>query len=153
MTKEEGQETAPSISADKILLDADALNQLLSQLFPHGTAHRRGIVTEVVAGLVTMELEPNEKMLRPGGLVSGPTLMAFADVAAYALVLAHNGPQPMAVTTGLNYQFLRPCKPATLHAKAELLRLGRKLAVMDIRIFSGDDPRPVGQAAVTYAMP
>lgn len=153
MTKKEGQQAAPSISADKILLDADALNRLLSELFPHGTAHRRGIVTEAVAGHVTMALEADEKMLRPGGLVSGPTLMAFADVAAYALVLAHIGPQPMAVTTALNYQFLRPCLPAKLQAKAELLRLGRKLAVMDIRIYSGDDPRPVGQAAVTYAMP
>lgn len=153
MTDREGQATASSISADNILLDADALNRLLSELFPHGTAHRRGIVTEVVAGQVTMALECDEKMLRPGGVVSGPTQMAFADVAAYALVLAHIGPQPMAVTTGLNYQFLRPCQPATLCARAELLRLGRKLAVMDVRIYSGDDVRPVGQASVTYAMP
>lgn len=152
MTKAEGQNAAP-YSADQILLDAEALNRFLAELFPHATAHRRGVVTEAKPGFVAMKMDVNEKALRPGGLVSGPTQMGFADVAAFALVLAHIGFQPMAVTTGLNYQFLRPCLPDRLRATAELLRLGRKLAVIDVRLYSGDDVRPVGQAAVTYAMP
>ena len=91
--------------------------------------------------------------LRPGGLISGPTQMGFADMAAYALVLAHIGPVAMAVTSALNYQFLRPCRPGPLFADAHMLRLGRRLAVMDVRIWTDDADKPVGQANVTYAIP
>lgn len=74
-------------------------------------------------------------------------------MAAYALVLAHIGPVAMAVTSALHYQFLRPCLPNLLTAKGELMRLGKRIAVMDVRIFSGDDLRAVGHASVTYAIP
>src|SRR3546814_6280317 len=79
--------------------------------------------------------------------------MGFADMAAYALVLAHIGPVAMAVTSALNYQFLRPCRPGPLFADAFMLRLGKRLAVMDVRIWTDDADRPVGQANVTYAIP
>ncbi|WP_260583848.1 PaaI family thioesterase [Sphingopyxis sp. PET50] len=74
-------------------------------------------------------------------------------MAAYALVLAHIGPVAMAVTSGLNYQFLRPCRPGPLFADASMLRLGKRLAVMDVRIWTDDPDKPVGQANVTYAIP
>src|SRR3546814_14405408 len=81
-----------------------------------------------------------------------PTLFR-SDMAAYALVLAHIGPVAMAVTSALNYQFLRPCRPGPLFADAFMLRLGKRLAVMDVRIWTDDADRPVGQANVTYAIP
>src|SRR3546814_17265299 len=59
----------------------------------------------------------------------------------------------MAVTSALNYQFLRPCLPKPLTAEATLLRLGKRLAVMDVRLYTDDASRPVGQANVTYAIP
>src|SRR3546814_17189613 len=74
-------------------------------------------------------------------LISGPTQMGFADMAAYALVLAHIGPVAMAVTSALNYQFLRPCRPGPLFADASMLRLGKRLAVMDVRIWTDDADR------------
>ena len=95
----------------------------------------------------------NETALRPGGLISRPTQMGFADRAAYALVLAHIGPVAMAVTSALNYLFLRPCRPGPLFADAHMLRLGKRLAVMDVRIWTDDPAKPVGQANVTYAIP
>lgn len=147
-----GDKVSP-ISSSTIRLDADALNLFLDQAFPHGDAHRRGRVRSVEPGLLMAEMMPDENALRPGGLISGPTQMGFADLAAYALVLAHIGPVAMAVTSALHYQFLRPCMPALLTGKAELLRLGKRLAVMDVRIYSGADPRAVGQANVTYAIP
>jgi acyl-coenzyme A thioesterase PaaI-like protein len=40
----------------------------------------------------------SERMLRPGGIISGPTLVALADFA---------GPVGLAVTTNLSINFLR----------------------------------------------
>ena len=53
----------------------------------------------------------NDSMLRPGGTVSGPTLMALADVAMYVVLLSAIGPVGLAVTTNLNINFLRKGAP------------------------------------------
>ena len=142
-----------AISAGAVRMDADALNAFMADAFPHSAPGSRGRVLLVAPGHVRARLDPPESALRPGGLISGPTQMGFADMAAYALVLAHIGPVAMAVTSALNYQFLRPCRPGPLTADAFMLRLGKRLAVMDVRIFTDDANKPVGQANVTYAIP
>ena len=53
----------------------------------------------------------SEQMLRPGGTVSGPTLMALADFAMYVVLLSAIGPVGLAVTTNLNINFLRKGQP------------------------------------------
>jgi uncharacterized protein (TIGR00369 family) len=94
-----------------------------------------------------------EAALRPGGVLAGPNLMALADAAAYALVLAHVGDQLMAVTSQLNMSFLRGAQPGDLYAEAELLRLGRRLAICDVRLWTEAPERLAAQANVTYALP
>src|SRR6201990_2858442 len=49
----------------------------------------------------------SERMLRPGGTVSGPTLMSLADLAMYVVLLSAIGPVGLAVTTSFNINFLR----------------------------------------------
>ncbi len=144
---------AVPISSSAIRMDAEALNDFMEKAFPHAAPGSRGYVVSAAPGHVRARMCPTDKALRPGGLVSGPTQMGFADMAAYALVLAHIGPVAMAVTSGLNYQFLRPCRPGPLFADAHMLRLGKRLAVMDVRIWTDDADKPVGQANVTYAIP
>lgn len=144
---------AAPISSGAIRMDADALNAFLAEAFPHSKPGSRGHVVSAGPGQVRARIDPNEQALRPGGLISGPTQMGFADMAAYALVLAHIGPVAMAVTSALNYQFLRPCRPGPVFADAHLLRLGKRLVVMDVRIWTDDADKPVGQANVTYAIP
>ena len=141
------------ISSGAIRLDADALNAFMEQAFPHAQPGTRGYVVSAAPGHVRARMDPGDKALRPGGLISGPTQMGFADMAAYALVLAHIGPGARAGTSALTYQFLRPCRPGALFADATMLRLGKGLAVMDVRIWTDDVDKPVGQANVTYAIP
>jgi uncharacterized protein (TIGR00369 family) len=57
------------------------------------------------------------------------------------------------VTSQLNISFLRGAKPGDLHAEAELLRLGRRNAVCDVRLWSEGPDRLAAQANVTYALP
>ena len=140
-------EAAP-ISSSAIRLDADALNAFMAEAFPHSAPGSRGAVVSAVPGHIQARMEPTELALRPGGLISGPTQMGFADMAAYALVLAHIGRVAMAVTSALNYQFLRSCRPAPPFADAHMLLLGNRLAVMDARIWTDDPDKPGGQANV-----
>lgn len=133
-------------------LTADEVNALIRGAFPL-MDDRGPSVTEVSAGRVHMVRAYEDGMLRPGGVISGPTLMSIADTAAYALILAHVGPQLMAVTSNLNMNFLRGAAPGDVHADAAFLRLGRRNAVCDVRLWTESEDRLAAQAIVTYALP
>ncbi|NOT60141.1 MAG: PaaI family thioesterase [Acidobacteria bacterium] len=95
----------------------------------------------------------HEAQLRPGGTLSGPTQMALADVGVYILLLAHIGPVALAVTTNLNINFLRKPAPADLIAQINLLKLGQRLAIGEVTMFSEGEDEPVAHATVTYSIP
>ena len=96
----------------------------------------------------------SEQMLRPGGTVSGPTLMALADFAIYVVLLSAIGPVGLAVTTNLNINFLRKGAPGQdVLAAARLLKLGRRLAVGEVNLLSGSSPDPIAHVTSTYSIP
>ncbi|AVM31707.1 MAG TPA: PaaI family thioesterase [Brucella melitensis] len=110
-------------------------------------------IVTVDEGSATMRLHADAQHLRPGGTVSGPSLFALADVAAYAAILAHIGPVALAVTTNLNINFLRKPSPGTVEAVAHLLKLGKRLAVLDISLTDGANGELVAHATATYSIP
>jgi uncharacterized protein (TIGR00369 family) len=96
----------------------------------------------------------SDRMLRPGGTVSGPTLMALADFAMYVVLLSAIGPVGLAVTTNLNINFLRKGQPGQdVLAAARLLKLGRRLAVGEVNLLSGTSPDPIAHVTSTYSIP
>ncbi|MBN8942358.1 MAG: PaaI family thioesterase [Rhizobiales bacterium] len=95
----------------------------------------------------------DERHLRPGGTISGPTMMTLADVGLYVAILASVGPVAMAVTTNLNINFLRKPAPRDLIAETKLMRLGRRLAVGEVAIYSEGDEEMVAHVTGTYAIP
>jgi uncharacterized protein (TIGR00369 family) len=90
---------------------------------------------------------------RPGGTVSGPALMALADCAAWAVILGRIGPVALSVTTSLHIDFLRKPDLVDLVAEATLLKLGKRLAVADVAIYSDGSDEVVAKAQVTYSIP
>ena len=95
-----------------------------------------------------------QEELRPGGTVSGPTMMALADVALYVAILGEIGIVPLTVTTSLNINFLRRPKPShEIRARSRLLKLGKSLVVGEVFIYSGSDPDPIAHATATYSIP
>jgi uncharacterized protein (TIGR00369 family) len=91
--------------------------------------------------------------IRPGGTISGPTMMALADFAMYVAVLAAVGPMPLAVTINLNINFLRRPAQRDLVAEARLLKLGKRLATGEVTICSDGDEEPVAHVTSTYSIP
>ncbi len=125
----------------------------LDDAFPKEARASLGTVVDLAPGTLRMRLDPVPAMLRPGGIVSGPTLMGLADVAAYAVIAAHHGPEAMALTNTLTITFLRPCRFEPILADAEILKLGRRVATVDVRIWQGQASRLVAQATVGYVLP
>lgn len=93
------------------------------------------------------------RSLRPGGTVSGPSIMALADFTMYVAVLSAIGWVPLAVTTNFNINFLLKPAPRDLLAEARLIKLGKRLAVGDIAIRSEGDEELVAHATATYSLP
>ena len=96
----------------------------------------------------------NERMLRPGGTVSGPTLMALSDFAMYVVLLSAIGPIGLAVTTNLSINFLSKAPAGhDLIAQARLMKLGKRLAVGEVTLHSAAAPAPVAHVTATYSIP
>ena len=116
-------------------LSASDINAIIRQGLP--AADDSGFeVEEITASGVICRQRYAATQLRPGGTISGPTMMALADAAMYAAVLSRLGRLEMAVTQNININFLRRPPPADLIAKAEVIRLGRRTVALDVRIYS-----------------
>lgn len=134
------------------VLTADELADFFIKAFPGQDRSFHDFV-ELRAGFMRLRHDVSAAMLRPGGIVSGPTQMAFADRAAYAVILAHIGIVPMAVTSNLNISFLRGIAARDFYADAHIIKLGRRLATVDVRIWQDDESNIAAQSTVTYALP
>lgn len=110
-------------------------------------------ILELSPARVTIRMPFRDDFLRPGGTISGPMLMGLADLAIYAIVLAAVGRVELAVTTSLTINFLKKPPPADILAHARLLKLGKRLAVGEVELFSADDPDMVAHVTATYSIP
>jgi uncharacterized protein (TIGR00369 family) len=113
-----------------------------------------GIVEAVGTGSARVRRVIGPGELRPGGTVSGPVMMALADQAMYAALLAVIGPVALAVTTSFTINFLRkPSAETDVTAVATILKLGHRLAVGEVRLHSGAEETLIAHATVTYSIP
>lgn len=128
------------------------LIEYLEQVFPQ--IKGEFTVLELAERQLKVKLNIQDKHLRPGGTVSGPTMFSLADVSVYMAILAMIGPQPLTVTTGCSLDFMRkPAGGQDIVASCKLLKLGRSLAVGDVLIHSDGTAEPVARATMTYAIP
>lgn len=136
----------------EIVLDAPALNAFLAAEFPQmeGSVHVRSVTRDRLVAC----LQVDDRHLRPGGTVGGPSIFALADVAIYCAILSRIGPVALAVTTNASIDFLRkPASGCDLLAECRILKLGRRLAVAEAMIFSEGSDEPVARCSMTYSIP
>lgn len=132
------------------VLDAHELQDIMVAAFP---GNEVPVVESVDDEFVVLSMPVDDRHGRPGGTLSGPTMMTLADTAAWMAILAQIGPVLLAVTTSLHIDFLRKPEVRDLMARARVLKLGRKLAVVDVEIFSRGATPLVAKAQVTYSLP
>jgi uncharacterized protein (TIGR00369 family) len=126
------------------------LQTFLSKEFPQ----KNFLIESFEKNTVTVRRIVSSADLRPGGTISGPTMMDLADCALYVAVLREIGIVALAVTTSLNINFLRkPAAGKDLLGVCKILKLGRSLAVGEVSIYSEGDDEPVAHSVGTYAIP
>ena len=101
-----------------------------------------------------VRLKVSNRHLRPGGTVSGPSMFGLADISVYMAVLAKIGSESLSVTTNCSIDFMRkPAANADLISTCKLLKIGKRLAVGDVLIYSEGMDKPVARASLTYSIP
>jgi uncharacterized protein (TIGR00369 family) len=141
-------------TADQAKMTVPELEAFLEREFPEMYANGR--IWHVLAlshhgARLRMDYHPSQ--LRPGGTISGPAMMTLADFALYAAVLGAIGPVGLAVTTNLSINFLRKPEPRALLADCRLLKVGKRLAVGEVTIWSEGSDEPVAHVTGTYSIP
>ena len=130
------------------------METLLEKEFPQAFYPGCGLTIERANyGDVRIRKAFHDDHLRPGGTISGPTMMELADFAMYVAVFSAVGPQPLAVTTNLNINFLRKPAAADLIADARLMKVGKRLAVGEVSLYSDGESEPVAHVTSTYSLP
>jgi uncharacterized protein (TIGR00369 family) len=141
-------------AAKKPAMNVEELGRFLAAEFPQVFHATSGLsIEEVWHGGGRVRQAYQEQFIRPGGTISGPTMMALADFAMYVGVLASIGPVPLAVTINLNINFLRKPAARDLIAECRLLKLGKRLAVGEVTISSDGMEEPVAHVTSTYSIP
>jgi uncharacterized protein (TIGR00369 family) len=124
--------------------------EFLAREFPHSQC----VIEEVGDRSATVSHPVGPAQLRPGGTVSGPMLMAVADVALYVAILATIGIVPLAVTTNLNINFLRKPSPHNpIVGVCKLIKVGRILVIGEVALYSERNDEMVAHAVGTYSIP
>lgn len=135
-----------------LAMDIEGLHAFMAREFGQVAGDLR--VEALTPDGLHLRLAVDDRHLRPGGTVSGPTIFMLADVAFYLAILSRIGPVALAVTTGCSIDFMRkPAAGRPLIAEARLLKLGRVLAVGDVLVHSEGTPAPVARAGMTYSIP
>jgi uncharacterized protein (TIGR00369 family) len=136
------------------VLSANQVKELLEREFSQGMSRGSPIIIEDAWHRgCRVRRTFSAQSLRPGGTISGPTMMGLTDFAMYVAVLASVGPVPLAVTTNLNINFLRKPAQKDLIAECRLIKLGKRLAVGDVQIYSEGEDEMVAHATSTYSIP
>ena len=128
----------------------EKFNEIIDIELP--SAAEVGIYLQAIdEGKAELVLPYSENSLRPGGTIAGPFMMMLADVCMFAVVLSLLGEIKLAVTTSLNINFLRKPANTDLVAHGSIIKMGKRLAVLEVSIFSGEDL--VAHATGTYSIP
>lgn len=137
----------------KLALNAEEVWEFIGEEFPNALRfpHR---IESVEPGRVVTRWLYKDTGLRPGGTISGPTQFTLVDATMFYLVLAHVGREALAFTTDASLHFLRRPKAGDLLCDARLLKLGKRLVVGDLKVYSeGAEDAAVMTATLTYSVP
>jgi uncharacterized protein (TIGR00369 family) len=139
---------------ERAKMNAVEIEVFLREVFPQAFSDGDIVIEQADGVTCRLRQRYSDAMLRPGGTVSGPTLMALADFAMYVVLLSAIGPVALAVTTNLSINFLRKGLPGhDITAAARLRKLGKRLAVGEVNLFSGAAADLIAHVISTYSIP
>ena len=106
-------------------------------------------VVSAEPGTVTISCRKTEDMLQQTGSMHGGVIAAVAEAASgyAALTLLPEGGSVLGVEYKLN--FLRPVTGDVIHATSKVVKMGRRLIVIDVEVFDQASGKMVAKMLAT----
>ncbi len=133
-------------------ISIDDFNKILTEEMPWAVDTKMTL-EKISEGEAVMRLPYDKRSIRPGGSISGPHMMMLADACMYAVVLSLIGKVKLAVTTNFNVNFLRKPTESDLIAEGKIIKIGKRLAIMEVRVMTTEENKLVAHATGTYSIP
>ena len=100
-----------------------------------------------------VKLLSNNKNLRPGNTISGPSMFELADLSFYIAIMASTDFGEKSVTTNVSINFIKKPLLSNLLGISQIKKIGKRLVVGDVEILSEDKKEIYAQALFTYSIP
>lgn len=128
----------------------EQVNEMVEASFPGSRATR---CVEIGERHAVAEMRPPPESMRPGDIVSGPSVFGLCDAALWYALFGAVGLELMALTSEMSIRFLRPARGEVVRARADLHLAGRRSVVGTVTVWTDDADRPVAVAQGTYVRP
>lgn len=135
---------------DQANVTVDEVNEFLARDFQGGSGNG---CEALGPGWAIAVVRPAAANLRPGGIISGPTVFGLCDAALYYACFTAIGLEPMTLTSEMSIRYLRPAFGEVLRARAELVSVGRRSIVGNISAWTDSPDKPVAVCQGTYVRP
>lgn len=130
-------------------VSVDEINAFVAEAFPGNSARAQ----EIGPGWAVTRSTARPESIRPGEIISGPTVFGAADVALWFALFTVCGIEAMALTSEMSIRFLRPARGDTLWSRADIDHAGRRSVIGTVRIWTDNPDKPVAVAQGTYVRP
>lgn len=127
------------------------ISKKLKDIFPQ-VADKYEIIS-LKSNYSEVKLLSNNKNLRPGNTISGPSMFELADLSFYIAIMASTDLGDKSVTTNVSINFMKKPSLSNLLAISQIKKIGKRLVVGDVEILSEDKKQTYAQALFTYSIP
>ena len=127
------------------------ISKKLKDIFPQ-VADKYEIIS-LKSNYSEVKLLSNNKNLRPGNTISGPSMFELADLSFYIAIMASTDLGDKSVTTNVSINFIKKPLLSNLLAISQIKKIGKRLVVGDVEILSEDKKQTYAQALFTYSIP
>ena len=127
------------------------ISKKLKDIFPQ-VADKYEIIS-LKSNYSEVKLLSNNKNLRPGHTISGPSMFELADLSFYIAIMASTDLGDKSVTTNVSINFIKKPLLSNLLGISQIKKMGKRLVVGDVEILSEDKKQIYAQALFTYSIP
>ena len=127
------------------------ISKKLKDIFPQ-VADKYEIIS-LKSNYSEVKLLSNNKNLRPGNTISGPSMFELADLSFYIAIMASTDLGDKSVTTNVSINFIKKPLLSNLLGISQIKKIGKRLVVGDVEILSEDKKQTYAQALFTYSIP
>ena len=127
------------------------ISKKLKDIFPQ-VADKYEIIS-LKSNYSEVKLLSNNKNLRPGNTISGPSMFELADLSFYIAIMASTDLGDKSVTTNVSINFIKKPLLSNLLGISKIKKMGKRLVVGDVEILSEDKKQIYAQALFTYSIP